>query len=93
MKNYEIIQIQEAGSDCVAKYKIKFYEQYTVKDFITEILRQGEWGDIVIDNVHKLKYKKDKIISGNPILVYYPAVIKSCIAHGGWGMMHYYIET
>ncbi len=90
MEGFRFIASGETSSDCTTPYTIKFDKEFTLGEFIKQILSKNEWGYIEIDN-KKIEYKKNKIISSNPFEKFYYKHIINCTARGGWSNMDYHI--
>ena len=43
MKGYRMYQTRPEGGDCTAPYDIDFFESYTVKEFVNDILVMSPW--------------------------------------------------
>ena len=93
-------QTGNAGGDCTAPYSVLLDKEYTVKEFITEILksRSDEWGYIVIEKKGEIfgkpncEYRYGKLISNLPKEILDKCVI-SARAHGGWTCMDYLLTV
>ena len=93
---FEKIDVTGVGSDCTSGYRIIFYNKYTVKEFINEILRKcpGEFGSMMIKSgkryVARIEFSYGDIQNDDDLSEeVFNSVIKSATAAGGWGQMHY----
>lgn len=84
--------------DCMSNYLIEFEKQYTVDEFIDEILKKDEWGCIGIYNKTDrfvafgnpyCEYSRGKILTDHLPQEYMDKKIVKCKANGGWTMMDY----
>jgi len=91
----KLFQTSETFGDSTAKYDITMSHDYSVKEFITEVLTQKEWGKIsVYDENRNLlssgEYngKKLTIPISEDIL---SKQICEANSHGGWSNMDYFL--
>lgn len=87
-------QITQTFGDCTAGYRVDLYKEYTVSEFINEVLKKepNEWGDFIIKNTGvRTEYKYGKIVENNFDNYTLSAKIVSIKAHGGWSNMDYII--
>jgi len=77
--------------DSTSGYLVILDKEYTINNFINEILTRKEWGYFFI-NDNKYKYQNDKLINviEKEIL---STKIKNISASGGWSRMDYIINT
>lgn len=96
---FERVIIGPTGSDCTAPYNVKLDRDYTLNEFLGEILRQhpDEWGEFRIFIEGKqgicasVDYKYGRVKGRIPFeLLDMP--VKSSSAHGGWSSMDYVIR-
>jgi hypothetical protein len=89
---FKLKQSTPTGGDCTAGYSVELDKDYSVKDFIENVLTiKGEWGYISIKGKSSCEYKYGKLLSELPpdLLVVKVLNVK---ASGGWSRMDYYIE-
>lgn len=86
--------------DSTAGYLVILDKEYTVDEFVNEVLTKNEWGYIGIyyENMHwfesgnpKCEYKWNKLISKLPDDILNKK-ISSVTAHGGWSNMDYLLK-
>lgn len=89
-----LTQVTPTGGDCTAGYRVDLDKEYTVSEFIEEVLERfsNEWGYFYIKNIFtriEYRYGKliDNIIEGNIL----SAKIVSVTASGGYSRMDYNI--
>lgn len=98
---FSLTQIGPTSSDCTARYLVTLYGDYTLQEFINEVLsNKGEWGTISIAkrgclwyNYPSFSYRYGEIRS-RPTLPeeVYSYKIKDVRANGGWSNMDYTIQ-
>ena len=93
---FELRNVTGVGSDCTSGYRVDFYNKYTVKEFINEILTKypREFGFMSIKSgkkyVASIEFSMGDITGDNGIdEEVFNSVIKSATASGGWGQMNY----
>ena len=80
--------------DCTSPYAVVMEKEYTVNEFIQEILARKEWGYIgiycqgEIFGDPKCEYKDDKLLYSLPDEYLNKRVVKAK-ADGGWSRMDY----
>ncbi len=95
----KLTQNTPTSGDCTAGYAVTLDKEYTVEEFINEVLTKNEWGYIGIHSngqawfdigFPSCEYKKDKLVTEmqKDIL---PIKVKSATASGGWSRMDYVI--
>lgn len=89
--------------DCCSSYDVVLDKEYTVEEFIQEVLKEKpeEWGEfsIVADFKHRFstsldscEYKYGKTTKGLKKTDNANARVKEIKAHGGWTAMDYFIQ-
>ena len=93
---FELRDVTGVGSDCTSGYHVDFYNKYTVKEFINEILTKypREFGFMSIKSgkkyVASIEFSMGDITGDDGIdEEVFNSVIKSATASGGWGQMNY----
>lgn len=89
---FGLIQDTPTGSDCTAGYKVQLKNQYTVKEFIEEVLKKhpGEWGDIELKNLGaRTKYRYGTLVKQNFADQLLDSRIVKAYAVGGYSNMDY----
>lgn len=101
---FKLIQVTETGGDCTCSYKVELDREYTVGDFIKEVLseRSKEWGSIGIYNDSsyrgrvlgdpKCDYKYGELVTKALDESYLKQKVVEVKAHGGWSLMNYMIK-
>lgn len=95
MKLFELRTAGPTAGDCTTPYYVDFYNECTVREFIDEVLKKGEWGYVIIGSYYdgpRIEYKHDKIVSGVFSQDILNAKIKNATAHGGWTLMNYMLN-
>ena len=95
MKLFELRAEGPEGGDCTMPYSVVFHKECTVREFIDEILKQNEWGYVIIGSYFdgpQIGYRRDKIISGDFSQDILNSKIKTATAHGGWTRMDYMLD-
>ena len=95
MKLFELRAAGPEAGDCTAPYDVVFRNECTVREFIDEVLKKGEWGFVIIGSHFdgpRIEYKHDKIVSGVFSQDILNAKIKNATAHGGWTRMDYMLD-
>lgn len=95
---FEFIQTRPEGGDCTASYDVILDKEYTVLDFIFEVVRnrKDEWGSFHIQTGEKIfdgpsiEYRYGKTLTGIPEDVCFKK-IKRVWSNGGWSAMDYFI--
>lgn len=95
MKLFELRSAGPEAGDCTAPYDVVFRKECTVREFIDEVLKQNEWGSIIIGSYFdgpRIEYEHDKIVSGVFCQDILNAKITNATAHGGWTSMDYMLD-
>lgn len=90
--------------DCTCAYRLELKREYTIKEFVEEIVKKkpGEWGTIYhckdLKEVYGAQldtcdYSHGEITNHFSLIATGQQKIKEVIAHGGWTAMNYYIKT
>ena len=96
----KLTQSTRTFGDCTAGYAVTMDKEYTVEEFISEVLTRNEWGCICIYNegqawlesgTPNCEYKQDKLVTEMQKEVL-QRKIKSVTASGGWSRMDYVIK-
>lgn len=99
--SFKLMSKAGPASDCTSLYYISFYKEYTVAEFIGEVLTKypNEWGNIIIKKQHDMSgaclghvdYSHGELVGKKDIrmkeLLDYKIIHGS--AHGGWSAMNY----
>lgn len=89
---FTLTQDTPTGGDCTAGYKVQFSNEYTVREFIEEVLKKhpGEWGDIKLKNLEaRTKYRYGTLVKQNfPDQLPDSKIVKA-YAVGGYSNMDY----
>lgn len=91
---FSLTQITPTFGDCTAGYRVDLDKEYTVSEFINEVLKKepNEWGYFKIKNTReKVEYRHGEILNNNFDNEILSARIISISAHGGWSNMDYLI--
>lgn len=96
---FDFVSTSKVSSDGTCNYDIKLDRQYTVREFIKEVLssRSKEWGDVSINNEDKYAekqfcdYRRGSLISKTITEENLEKKVKSVKAYGGWTRMDYTI--
>lgn len=81
--------------DCTSIYSVSLDREYTIREFIDEILTKNEWGFIYVNDINNpsadCEYRQNVLISELPsdMLDY---EIEKVTASGGWTRMDYTIH-
>lgn len=98
-----MIKLKQATAtrgDCTAGYSVELSKEYTIKEFIDEVLKSNEWGAIGIYDENQswfekgnpyCEYKRGELISKLPD-EFLDKPIKKVDADGGWSLMDYKIH-
>lgn len=95
-----LTQVTPSRGDCTAGYAVSMTKEYSVREFIAEVLTLNEWGDIGIYKENQAwfesgdpycTYKRDKLITTMSDEVLDKKVIKAT-ASGGWSNMNYILH-
>lgn len=88
--------------DCTTRYAVVLDKEYTVSEFIAEVLTMKEWGRIGIDPISSgvsgifgnpnCEYSGDKLITNLPD-EWLDATIVSVKSSGGYTLMDYILTT
>lgn len=96
---FKLHQIHPEGSDCTAPYDVILNGEYTVEQFINDVLlNKREWGKIGIYNGQGIftdpncEYKYGTLVSRLPN-EYLKLRVVSATAHGGWSLMDYILTV
>ena len=95
MKLFELRAAGPEAGDCTTPYDVVLRNECTVREFIDEVLKQNEWGSVIIGSRFdgpRIEYKHDKIVSGVFSQDILNAKIKNATAHGGWTLMDYMLD-
>lgn len=95
MKLFELRAEGPMAGDCTTLYDVVFHNECTVREFIDEVLKKGEWGYVRIGSRFdgpQIEYRHDKIVSGVFCQDILNAKITTATAHGGWTMMDYMLD-
>ncbi len=93
----KLTQCTPTGGDCTAGYSVTLDKDYTVEEFINEVLTKNEWGYIGIWSDEQAwfdrgdpycEYKRDKLITQMPNDIMGKKIVKAK-ASGGWSNMDY----
>ena len=93
----------EPRGDACADYTITSDGNYTLGEYIDNVLTRGEWGYIyclttpfektpLLSLPKYLEYNQDKIIKGKRSPIIDKKKVKSIHSSGGWSRMDYYFE-
>lgn len=84
----KLTQCTKTFGDCTAGYEVTLDRQYTVKDFIDEVLTKKEWGKIRIMDKFENPFceYKENIIVVEMSTDYLNKIIIKASAHGGWAV-------
>lgn len=94
MKGYRMYQTRPEGGDCTAPYDIDFFESYTVKEFVDDILsNKEEWGWITIhfDKTERTFEYRDGGLKTELPKELLSRTIVFAGASGGWSRMDYHL--
>lgn len=89
------------GGDSTAAYTVSFDKEYTVQEFINEVLKFNEWGYIVASEydrkndfkrISQCEYKLDQLIVAMRLDVLNKKIIKAT-ASGGYSRMDYLLHV
>lgn len=95
---FTFYQTGPTRGDCTSPYEVTMDKEYTVDEFIQEILTRKEWGYIGIYSSNdffgdpKCEYRDDKLLYSLPNEYLNKRVIK-VKADGGWSRMDYLLWT
>lgn len=95
MKLFKLRTAGPTAGDCTTPYYVDFYSECTVREFIDEVLKKGEWGYIMIGKFFdgpKIEYSHGMIASGVFSQNILDSKIKKATAHGGWTRMDYMLD-
>lgn len=91
---FTLTQVTQIFGDCTAGYRVDLDKEYTVSEFINEVLREktNEWGSFEIKRfMLKAEYRHGEIIESDFDENILSAKILSVAATGGWSRMDYII--
>ena len=96
---FKLVQLKPEGSDCTAPYEVQLNGEYTVGEFINDVLKDvREWGYIGINNDRTVfgdphcEYKYGKLTS--PMDEKFLNMrVTSARASGGWSRMDYILSV
>lgn len=91
---FTLTQVTQIFGDCTAGYRVDLDKEYTVSEFINEVLKKepSEWGYFKIKNTGvRTEYRHGKILENNFDNDTLSAKIISMTAHGGYSNMDYSI--
>ncbi len=91
---FTLTQVTQTFGDCTAGYRVDLDKEYTVSEFINEVLKKepNEWGYFKIKNTGvRTEYRYGKILENNFDNDTLSAKIISMTAHGGYSNMDYSI--
>ena len=96
---FKLTQLRPEGSDCTAPYGVELNGEYTVAEFITDVLKdEREWGYIGIDDGKAIfgnpcrEYKGGKMLSTLPD-DFLTMKVTRARASGGWSRMDYLLKV
>lgn len=100
---FELIHTGGPYGDCCSAYDVTLDREYTVEEFVEEVLKTkpGEWGPITIatdlkhtftSKVDECEYKDGKITRDFARPGSRAMKISEVKAHGGWSLMNYFIK-
>ena len=95
MKLFKLRTAGPTAGDCITPYYVDFYSECTVREFIDEVLKQNEWGYVIIGSYYdgpRIEYTNDKIVSGVFSQDILDAKIKKATASGEWTSMDYLLD-
>lgn len=94
----KLTQCTPTGGDCTAGYSVKMDKEYTVKEFVDEILKNAnEWGYIGIfkegqawyeRGTPHCEFRRSELITKLPDEIM-DKIIVNAKASGGWSRMDY----
>lgn len=91
---FKLVQLSPEGSDCTAPYRVDLNGEYTVEEFIHDVLlNTREFGYIYIDGFNPYReaicqYRNGKLLD-KPKEEFLKLKIIEARAHGGWSCMDY----
>lgn len=91
---FTLTQVTQTFGDCTAGYRVDLDKEYTVSEFINEVLKEkpNEWGYFEIKRfMLKAEYRHGEIIESDFDENILSAKILSVAATGGWSRMDYII--
>lgn len=91
---FKVVQLRPEGSDCTAPYSVELNGEYTVAEFIHDVLlNKREWGYIYIDSNNTYREPLCEYRNGElktePKAEYLNLKVTCARAHGGWSCMDY----
>lgn len=95
MRLFDLRASGPTAGDCTTPYDVVFRNECTVREFIDEVLKQGEWGYVRIGSHFdspQIEYSHNNIVSGVFCLDILNARINKATASGGWTRMDYMLD-
>lgn len=89
---FSLTQNTPTGGDCCAGYKVEFSKEYTVREFIEEVLKKnpGEWGYFELKNLNvSTEYNCGRLLKQKFADAILDSKIVRAYASGGWSRMDY----
>ena len=91
---YKLKATGETYPDCTAHYEVILDKEYTVKEFLEELLQNGkEWGIVSVNSFLFLKYRYKEYEIEVDSTSYDNLIIDSITSIGGYSRMDYFIKT
>ncbi len=91
---FTLTRATPTGGDCTAGYDVGFSNEYTVREFIEEVLKThpGEWGYFELKNLGvRTDYKHGRLLKQHFADELLNSKIVKAYASGGWSRMDYYL--
>ncbi|WP_443683882.1 hypothetical protein [Phocaeicola plebeius] len=91
---FSLTQITPTFGDCTAGYRVDLDKEYTVSEFINEVLKKepNEWGYFKIKkNGMMSEYRYGELLENNFDNEILSAKVSHISASGGWTRMDYYL--
>lgn len=92
MRLFDLRASGPTAGDCTTPYNVALNKECTVREFIDEVLKKGEWGYVRISDGSNIEYKNDKITYGGFGPNILDSKINKATAHGGWTRMDYVLD-
>lgn len=92
MRLFDLRASGPTAGDCTTSYDVVLNKECTVREFIDEVLKKGEWGYVRISDGSNIEYKNDKITYGGFGPNILDSKINKATAHGGWTRMDYVLD-